>query len=64
MSERVNTSEREMNRTKLVDARRFNPQWTSFMNPLDPPVNGQNGYTSMCHPWAGENNCVFYFIFL
>eukprot|EP00026_Physarum_polycephalum_P000731 Phypoly_transcript_00732.p1 GENE.Phypoly_transcript_00732~~Phypoly_transcript_00732.p1 ORF type:complete len:853 (+),score=76.09 Phypoly_transcript_00732:1556-4114(+) len=31
----------------------YSSQWNNFMNPHDPPVNGQNGYTSMCHPWAG-----------
>lgn len=30
----------------------FSPQWIPFMNPNDPPPNGQNGYTSLCHPWA------------
>ena len=29
------------------------------MNPHDPPVNGQNGYTSMCHPWAGMLSFFF-----
>lgn len=30
----------------------FSPQWNAFMQPNDPPPNGQNGYTSECHPWA------------
>ena len=39
--------------------RRYSSQWDSFMNPHDPPVNGQNGYTSMCHPWAGMLSFFF-----
>eukprot|EP01113_Clastostelium_recurvatum_P034940 TRINITY_DN4805_c0_g1_i1.p1 TRINITY_DN4805_c0_g1~~TRINITY_DN4805_c0_g1_i1.p1 ORF type:complete len:897 (+),score=108.01 TRINITY_DN4805_c0_g1_i1:22-2712(+) len=31
----------------------YSSQWSSLMQPHDPPVNGQNGYSSMCHPWAG-----------
>ncbi len=31
----------------------FHPSWNQFLNPLDPPPNGQCGYTSLAHPWGG-----------
>ena len=32
----------------------YSPEWTRFMRPgmVDPPPNGENGFTSMCHPWS------------
>jgi len=30
----------------------FSPELSAVMNATDPPPNQQNGYTSMCHPWA------------
>lgn len=31
----------------------FHPSWNQVLNPLDPPPNGQCGYTSLAHPWGG-----------
>ncbi len=31
----------------------FHPSWNQVLGPLDPPPNGQCGYTSLAHPWGG-----------
>ena len=28
------------------------PSWNNVLGKNDSPINGQNGYTSLCHPWS------------
>eukprot|EP00026_Physarum_polycephalum_P002832 Phypoly_transcript_02841.p1 GENE.Phypoly_transcript_02841~~Phypoly_transcript_02841.p1 ORF type:complete len:845 (+),score=100.18 Phypoly_transcript_02841:109-2643(+) len=30
----------------------YSPQWNAFIGKNDPVPNGQNSFTSLCHPWA------------
>jgi hypothetical protein len=30
----------------------YRPSWNLALGKNDPPINGQNGYTSLCHPWS------------
>jgi hypothetical protein len=31
----------------------YSPEWNSFIEKNGPVPNGQNSFTSLCHPWAG-----------
>jgi hypothetical protein len=30
----------------------YMPSWNKVLGKNDAPINGQNGYTSLCHPWS------------
>jgi hypothetical protein len=42
----------------------YSPQWNVFIGKNDPVPNGQNSFTSLCHPWAGIFSLLFVIVYL
>jgi len=40
----------------------YSPQWNAFISRNDPVPNGQNSFTSLCHPWAGIYTFICYLV--